>query len=178
MSVPKEEKYQKKGLQLTLVRHGEAIDLSEKVGLDDFNRPLSERGCLQARWIGGEISGPFDLIIVSDAVRTRETWNLMASITPHGKNVFFERDAYLASRKALQKVLLRQVEGGGNQHPQRVLFVGHNPGISHLLEYLSGCDHGLKTADGSILTLNEWDWRVAIEAESQWKLSRFLRNPK
>lgn len=177
MSDSKKEKPHKSPLELTLVRHGEAIDLGDRAGLIDFDRPLSERGRQQAVWVGGEIAAPFDLILVSDAVRTKETWKLMASVNSLGKMVHFEHDAYLAGRKTLQKVLLRHVEALGDQIPYRILFVGHNPGISHLLEYLSGCDHSLKTADGSILTLYERDWRIALEAENLWKLSRFLHNP-
>jgi phosphohistidine phosphatase len=172
------EKYSKPFLELTLVRHGEAVDPEEKSGLVDFDRPLTERGRQQAQWIGGQISDQFDLIIVSDAVRTRETFSLMARLRSFSVKTHFEPQAYLAGRKTLQKVLLHHIESLGNHVPQKILFVGHNPGISHLLEHLSSCDHGLKTADGSILTINEMDWNVALEAEGLWNLERFLRNPK
>ena len=166
-------------LLLTLVRHGEALPLDEMVHRTDFNRPLTDRGRQQARWLGARIHGygPFEMILVSQALRTTQTWQLMEIAESLGVNPFFEEEAYLAGRKTLQRLIGKLLEKSPEGKPKRILLVGHNPGISHLLEYLSGCDEGLGTADSAILSIKEQDWQVALEGESLWHLSGLIRNP-
>lgn len=175
MVVAKDQK-KTQGIELVLVRHGEAVSLEEKGLSDDFDRPLTPRGKEQALWAGRELKSDFDLILVSSACRTRETWQIMSSFVACTNPPHFEKSAYLAGRKALRDLLHKII---GKQPIKRVLVIGHNPGISHLLQNLSGHDQGLSTADAGVLHLeSSVDWETALHSESLWKLAKYLQNPR
>ena len=67
-------------LRLILMRHAKSS--WDSPGLDDHERPLNGRGCRSAKAIGAWLNDHGylpDLVLSSDAERTRETWGIVAA---------------------------------------------------------------------------------------------------
>lgn len=115
--------------QLTVLRHAKSS--WDHAGLDDFDRPLNERGRKAAQSLGRELKRRrirFDQVIASPAVRVRET--IDGLIEGYGKlaDVRFDPQIYGASAEALLNIV-RHI-------PETVhapLLVGHNPGLQQLV---------------------------------------------
>jgi phosphohistidine phosphatase len=117
--------------RLILFRHAKS---AWPEGVADHDRPLGPRGQqatpLMARWLVAAQLRP-DLVLVSSARRTRETWSLIASEMP-GIPSKSEPRIYEASYERLLGVLRAlPVELG------TVMMVGHNPGMQELALALS-----------------------------------------
>ena len=99
-------------------------------GLPDHERPLAARGTRAApqiaAWIDEQGYRP-DLVLCSTAVRTRQTLELLGSAVEES-TVEIEHDLYLAGWPQLLD-RLRQL---GTRF-ERVLLVGHNPGLQQLV---------------------------------------------
>ncbi len=112
-------------LQLILLRHAKAAANSETGG--DFDRTLARRGRDDAPVVGKALraagANP-QVVLVSAARRTRETWELIAPNFPKAKVVFRE-ELYLAEAE----VLLKAAEDVG---VERVMVLAHNPGLHEL----------------------------------------------
>ena len=108
--------------------------------LDDFDRPLNERGWKAARRMGRELKNRrmrFDFGLASPAARVRETLDGVAD--GYGEFPFavrFEPQIYLATVTTLLELVR-----GIDDETRAALIVGHNPGLHELvLELTSGSD--------------------------------------
>ena len=111
---------------LGLLRHAKS-DWSDGT-LDDFDRPLNERGRAAAEAMGPIIRDcNFDRILASSARRVRETVEL-AGLT----GVEFREDMYGASP---ERLLAIAASAGGDS--QRLLMVGHDPTMHRLADRLA-----------------------------------------
>ena len=117
--------------QLILLRHAK----SDWPDVPDRDRPLAKRGRRDAprigKWLHEKGYQP-DVVVCSDARRTRQTWDLVAPELGGSPAVRFEPRAYAAS--ALTLLYLAQ------ELPERyrsALFIGHNPGLSELASQLA-----------------------------------------
>lgn len=133
--------------ELLLLRHGKS-DWSVEV--DDFRRPLTERGILSAQkiglWMRQQGLQP-DLVLSSPAERALATTK-ESLITMAGDALEIQQvpEIYEADLETLLAVL-----AGCPESAARVLLVGHNPGLDDLALYLS--DRELpRTADGKLVT--------------------------
>ena len=121
---------------LTVLRHAKS-DWDEPV-LDDFHRPLNDRGRKAARRMGRELKHRhvrFDQVIASPAIRVRETLDELAKGYSGTLHVRFDERIYAASVDTLFE-LVRNI-------PPEVhapLLVGHNPGLQELLLKLARDD--------------------------------------
>jgi phosphohistidine phosphatase len=115
---------------LVIVRHAKA----ESFGPTDHERVLTERGVADAaaagEWLAGREIAP-EQAIVSDATRTRQTWDALAgaagwSLTPWFDTTLYEAD----SETALD--LVRALE----DDVATVVVVGHNPTMAYLAQIL------------------------------------------
>ena len=118
--------------RLILLRHAK----SDWPDVPDRDRPLAKRGRRDAprigRWLDEHGYQP-DVVVVSDAARTRQTWDLVAPELGGSPAVHFEPRAYAASAPTL--LYLAQ------ELPARyrtALLIGHNPGLSELATSLAG----------------------------------------
>ncbi len=96
----------------------------------DFDRPLSERGREAATAMGRYIAregGEYDRALVSPARRCRETYDIVSGELGHAPDLVFEDGIYLASPDGLLGLLQEQAEDC-----DRLLMVGHNPGLTFL----------------------------------------------
>ena len=118
--------------ELLLLRHGKS-DWS--VGVDDFYRPLKDRGKRAAQrigvWLAQQKLVP-DLIVSSPAERALVTAEKTCKAMGNGaQDIQQEERIYEAGLSDLLKVLADCPADAG-----RVMLVGHNPGLEELLEWL------------------------------------------
>ena len=95
---------------------------------DDFDRSLNERGRRSApaiaRWLAEQGHLP-DIVLVSGARRTVETWERMAPHLPETAEMQSAPALYLAEPKVILGVLR-------SQSAPTVMMIGHNPGFALL----------------------------------------------
>ena len=142
---------------LVVVRHAKA---DSPPGLQDIARPLTERGRADAqaagRWLAENVAAP-ELLLTSPARRAEETtarlldaWGVLPAVVD-------EERVYEASLGDL----LRIVRGLDTDRPgATVVLVGHNPGLSALVEVLTGEVRQLRTCEIAVLAV-EGDWADA-----------------
>jgi phosphohistidine phosphatase len=126
--------------RLMLLRHAKAVPAE---GRADIERPLSERGQANAQSIGEFMAAhslETGLALVSPAVRTRQTFDIVDVSLKVSPKIRVEPAIYEASTDTLLK-LVQSV--GAKQ--QSVLLVGHNPGFEDLANelVLSGSEPAL-----------------------------------
>jgi phosphohistidine phosphatase len=113
-----------------LLRHAK----SDWPDLPDRDRPLAKRGRRDApvigRWLHEAGYRP-EIVICSAALRTRQTWDLVAPKLGGSPSVTFEPRAYAASALTLL-YLVRELPADC----QAALLIGHNPGVSELASTL------------------------------------------
>ncbi|MBI1686300.1 SixA phosphatase family protein [Caulobacter hibisci] len=113
--------------RLILMRHGKAERHAAQGG--DFERALAERGrqdvALIASALASEGLSP-DLVLVSAARRTRETWEAAAGAFP-GATAETLRDLYHAEAQEVLAAVREADAPAGT-----VMVVGHNPGLHDL----------------------------------------------
>ena len=123
--------------QLLILRHAKS-DWGNP-SLRDFDRPLNDRGRKAAPEMGKLIAskGPIDKILASPAQRVIETLEGVRMSAPELPQAQFEQHLYGATVNEI--VGLLQAHGGD---AERLLLVGHNPGLHWLALGLSdGADH-------------------------------------
>ncbi len=121
---------------LTIMRHAKS-DWSDSQ-LDDFDRPLNDRGRKAAKRIGREFRNRrirFDQVIASPALRVRETLDELAEGYGETRKVRFEQRIYESSASALLD-LVRSIPNAVHAP----LLVGHNPGLHELVLTLTTDD--------------------------------------
>lgn len=162
---------------LLLLRHAKSSWKDDE--LDDFDRPLNSRGRRAAPAMGevllerGLVPGR---VLCSPAERTRETWALVAEILGADVPASYPDPLYLAEAGDILDVVRR--EGG---RAERLLVVGHNPGLQDLAVALAADgDDELRarmagkfpTAALAILSV-EGDWETV--GEEPVRLVDFVR---
>ena len=113
--------------RLILLRHGKADSVSGTGG--DLERGLTDRGRRDAALMGRVLADAGfapDLVMVSSARRTRETWDELEPAFPAAK-VEFSRGLYLATAQHLA----HSVDASGDE-AGCLMIVGHNPGLHEL----------------------------------------------
>lgn len=132
---------------LFVLRHAAA---RAAVGGDDFGRPLSGQGAADAQEVGRTMRARDwipGLVLASPAARARATAQAVVAILAAGGTpvpVEYDERLYNASPDTLLHVL-----AGTGPDVERLLLVGHNPGLAELVEYLAGA--AARRADGRLL---------------------------
>jgi phosphohistidine phosphatase len=118
--------------RLTLLRHAK----SDWPDVPDHDRPLAKRGRKDAprigRWLRTHGYVP-EIVICSTALRTRQTWDLVAPELNGSAEVHFDSRAYAASALTLL-YLCRELPDACHA----ALLIAHNPGIEELAASLGG----------------------------------------
>ena len=118
---------------LLLLRHAKSS--WDNPGGRDFDRPLAPRGRRSAPLIGFHLRDRQllpDLVLCSTARRARETYDLVVAAVG-GAEIQFEQALYLAA----PATLLRLVQAVPPS-VERLLVVGHNPGMEQFAMQLAG----------------------------------------
>ena len=130
--------------RLTVLRHGHAVD---RCPTGDFDRPLDERGHAEIERAARELralSNLPSLILASPARRTRESAAVLQRVWAEAADAVagaslarstevelrFEPRLYLASIDTLQDIVTPNAP-----LQTHLLLVGHNPGLSDLLQH-------------------------------------------
>lgn len=121
--------------RLMLLRHAKS---SWPANTADRDRPLAVRGReaapVMGRYLAEELLLP-DLVLISPAKRTVETWELVRPMLPERPGTHFEPRIYESPSERLLKVA-QEVEPG----VRTLLMIGHNPGFEELAARLTS--HG------------------------------------
>src|SRR6218665_2058758 len=162
--------------RLMLLRHAKS---NWPAGVADRDRPLATRGReaapLMGRYLADELLLP-DLVLISPALRTAETWKLVAPMLPEKPATHVEPRIYEAPADRLLEVV-QEVE----TEVRTLLMVGHNPGFEDLAARLAG--HGDRYAQArmaqkyptcglAVLDFAVEDWRDV--AARGGRLDRFV----
>lgn len=144
---------------LFLMRHGKA---AWPDGIADHDRPLAPRGIAAVPMIAArlaEITTEIDLVLVSDARRTRETCQRMAEVLLD-LSIRIEPSIYEARPGTLLDLVQRLPESA-----ETVLLIGHNPGFHALALYLADS----KTSVGEALRRLERKLPTAGLVHLEWE---------
>lgn len=151
---------------LLVLRHGKSSwkDLS----LDDHDRPLKKRGKHDAKRVGAFLRRKGlipDLILTSSAKRARGTAKRVAKGGDFKGTVSVERHKKLYH--AEPETIVEVLQGIDAAH-QRVMIVGHNPGLEDLLELLLGEWYRMPTAALAEIRLPIAQWRdLSVEMQGE-----------
>ena len=162
--------------RLMLLRHAKS---HWPTGVADRDRPLAARGReaapVMGRYLADELLLP-DLVLISPAKRTAETWEMVAPMLPEKPATLYEPRIYEAKVERLLDVV-RDVEG----EVRTLLLIGHNPGFEELAALLTG--HGDRYAAArmsqkyptcglAVLDFAVEDWRDVAARDG--RLDRFV----
>ena len=137
----------------------------------DHERPLNKRGNKDAPRIAQrlvELEWIPQLVVSSDAQRTRETWERMSGVFGGDIAVDYTRELYGGG--------LDEIVECSFEWPScvsTVLLVGHNPGWGDAVGSLSGVLTSMTTANAALLEGEGEDWHQALDGK--WKLTALLR---
>ena len=116
--------------RLMLLRHAKTE--TDAPSGKDFDRRLDERGRADASLIGAWLNGrpPHpDMVCVSTAMRTRQTWDLVSAAMPSNKPTVEHVDELYGA--GLEE-LLAVIRDAAVQDPRRLMLIGHNPGLHEM----------------------------------------------
>jgi phosphohistidine phosphatase len=161
---------------LTLLRHAKSA-WDDPVARD-FDRPLNARGRRAAQTIGREMRAQglvFDQVIASPAVRVVETLRDVEQGYGRGLEPSFDKRIYLASTD-----LLLEVIHGASEEAERLLIVGHNPGLEKLALLLTNggelrAEIAVKYPTATLAQIEVPVERWSDIAEGGGTISRFIR---
>ena len=132
--------------ELLILRHAKSS--WDSSALTDFDRPLSSRGIRDATrlgvWLATHSRQP-ELALCSAAERARQTANLVLSPVAD-ERLDFRESLYLAGLATLVNSIREQADS-----LDRLMLVGHNPGMDQLLIYLCK-DEITLTGSGKLMT--------------------------
>ncbi|GJM42780.1 MAG: phosphoglycerate mutase [Ardenticatenaceae bacterium] len=124
--------------------------------LSDHDRPLNDRGKYDAprmgAWLRQKNRVP-ELIISSTAERALTTAEMVALAADFEGELRTERNFYLAGPPTYVEIL--------NELPdslERVMVVGHNPGMEELVSLLTDTDRPMTTANVAVVELPIASW--------------------
>jgi phosphohistidine phosphatase len=162
---------EKMSVELLLLRHGHAsVTPPSWDDRGDFGRKLSEQGEQQSikvgEWIKSHHLEP-DAVVCSSAVRTEGTARAICVAAELDQSVIdFEDSIYEAEVHNLVEVLCHTPK-----LVQRLLFVGHNPGLEMLARKLVG--RIPRSVTGEVMSpatlvhiVLDGEWPQALEASS------------
>jgi phosphohistidine phosphatase len=153
--------------ELILLRHAKAVPAKEAE--EDFDRQLAERGREDAPRVAAalvEAGAAPEIVLVSDARRARETWELARPSFPKA-DVKFLKSLYLCAAEAL----MAEAERAG---VERVMLVGHNPGLHELASRLAHRSNALETKLRTKFPTAAGAIFVRKSKDASWKLQAFV----
>ena len=140
---------------LLLMRHAKSS--WKDADIKDRKRPLSKRGKRNAPQMGELLKEKEllpQLILASSAVRARQTAELLAEASGYQGDIRYLDDLYMAEADEYLDELKKLPD-----NLERVMLIGHNPGLESLLPMLTGRVESLPTAAIAHLTLPISNWK-------------------
>ena len=153
-------------LTLVLLRHGEAEDQAPGPPGPrgrDHGRRLTRRGRTEALAAVARCGATAPaLVLASDAVRTRETAEILAGAL--SVRLELHPELYLGATGAHAKVV-----AGVGPDVSVLVLVGHNPVLSTWASRLSGDFVSLDTGDSVTLSIEARDFAEAVALAGGWQ---------
>ncbi len=149
--------------KLFLIRHAKS-DWSNPT-LDDFDRPLNERGKRDAPFIGDLLreKGIFpNVIISSPAYRARETARIIASEVLYHNEIMFNEQIYEADLRTILEVV-----SFIDDEYDTAFIIGHNPSLNILAFYLVDFNDNLPTSGVIEIEFDCDSWRETSKKNSK-----------
>jgi len=149
--------------KLYIIRHAKS-DWSNST-LEDFDRPLNERGKKNAPYMGELLrnKGAFpDLIISSPAYRARETAKIISQEVMYHKEIMFNEQVYEADLKTILEVV-SYIE----DEYDTVYLVGHNPSLNIFAFYLVDFNENLPTCGVLEIEFDCDTWRETAKKNAK-----------
>jgi phosphohistidine phosphatase len=139
---------------LYIMRHAKSSWADAAIA--DFDRPLNDRGAMAAPLMGQFISekgvSP-SVILSSPAVRARQTARLFRDAGKFTAEIEFVESIYEASEQTLCHIV-SEIEDS----LERVMLVGHNPGVEGFIGYLTGQIEPMPTGAFAVIELSIGKW--------------------
>ncbi|MFN5331577.1 MAG: SixA phosphatase family protein [Bacteroidota bacterium] len=158
--------------KIILMRHAKSS--WENPWMEDYDRPLAERGVLDATKMAKALKNRGvipQLLLSSPALRTMETAKITSKILgiPE-EQIIYEKSLYHASPSQLLKAIHHQKDS-----VDTLLLLGHNPGLTELIQELGVQIDNLPTSGqlGFTLAASRWE-EFKAETVSFW----FVDYPK
>jgi phosphohistidine phosphatase len=123
-------------MDLYLIRHADALMLGERGITEDSERPLSEDGEAQSRFLSSVLQrrvGQLDAIFTSPLRRARQTGELIIHDWPGAPELQNCNHLALGGRRRSLTKSLRQ--SGGTA----IALIGHQPDLARFAGWLIGC---------------------------------------
>src|ERR1700730_12730969 len=139
---------------LLLLRHAKSSWKDST--LADHERPLNGRGRGAAELVRSFLERKklrTELVLSTSAVRTRQTVEKIFAGAAPAPDICYDDALYLASAEKLLEVISALEDAR-----DRVLLVGHNPGLEELFFRLTGLDERFPTATLANIVLNIEKW--------------------
>ena len=145
---------------LTLIRHAKSS--WDHPGLADFERPLNQRGIRDAPRMGSRLAARNDLpqsIISSPAVRALTTAKVIASALGYrAAGIIADERLFHAYSEQLLDVIR-----GFDASLHHVMLVGHNPGLTNLVEQLAQAGiANIPTCGIAVIDFSIDHWRMLL----------------
>lgn len=148
------------GTRIIVVRHAKS---DWDIAVPDFDRPLNERGRANATLAGEYLRGiEVDHAVVSPAVRTQETWQLLGLDVP----MTTMPELYHAGAASILAAVLEGARIAGLTDGGTMLVLSHNPGSAELVDRL---------VDSIPVQFDRWDVQrfptaaiAVIEFDGSW----------
>ncbi len=140
---------------LLLMRHGKSSWKDDS--LDDHDRPLKKRGRKDSKRIAQEIENNDlypHIILSSSAIRAKETVEIIVDTLDYNNQIIFSDELYMAEPEDFIQVLSVL-----SDDYDKVLVVGHNPGMETYLQIVEGDIECLPTAGLGHLSLVLDSWQ-------------------
>jgi phosphohistidine phosphatase len=155
---------------LLIMRHAKSS--WKDTTMADHERPLNDRGEADAPRMGEALAERDlvpDRILSSSAVRARVTAELVAQHSLFDGQITLDRNLYQAGLDEFIGSLQRIPPD-----PDIVLLVGHNPGISELVDFLTDTPEPMTTATIAVVQLPIDRW-ADLDFETEGELVEILR---
>lgn len=140
--------------------------------MKDIERPLNKRGEKDASKVGKLLAEQElvpQLILCSSATRARKTAEIVIAKCGYAGEVMYLDSFYLAEPSVYLDVLRVLPD-----NLERVLVVGHNPGLEAVLQMLSGRVESLPTASVAYISLAIDHWSQ-VDEDSKGDLVQLWR---
>ena len=155
---------------LLLMRHAKASWKDPQ--LSDQERPLNKRGLKDALFMGKVLFEKELLpqkIMASSALRARQTVSELTKGSGYTGEIEFTESLYLAEPDVYFTVLQQLPDS-----IERVMLIGHNPGIEMLLKKLTGRIESMGTGSIASIYLPNHKW-IEFTDETEGDLIELLR---
>lgn len=152
--------------RLILLRHAKSSLATP--GIADHERPLERKGIDDAHRVAKKLAQLHpqpELVLCSDAQRTRETWEHVSNCFDSDTSVVESHSLYESGVSAYVEVMNSQ-----NFDGKCLMIIGHNPTIEHFIYIYTGKGLEMSPAYAAVLEIRADSWKEALENKGLWEL--------